>query len=267
MNSKEIADFIGQRAWLRKLGFWFIKLTTLREWYLNQAVRRVMADHKPAAFLDAGSGMGQHAIEVAAAYKLATVTGIELDAEQVHDCNVFVQQQKIPNVKFFEGDLQDYDYSSEFDAVFCSSVLEHLPDDRKAISRLHRALRPNGTLIAYVPMSEKRVLPSLERKIARQLRCENKQFPHDHVRYYQPNELAVRLTETGFNVVSKTITYGKFGRLAYDIVTTVQYSRYFKFLFPLYLALVHPFVMILMWADMQVTNKDGNGLMVIAKKV
>ncbi|MGB2475949.1 MAG: class I SAM-dependent methyltransferase [Flavobacteriaceae bacterium] len=43
-----------------------------------------------------------------------------------------------------------------FDLVLCNHVLEHVIDDRKAIRELYRVLKKGGTLIAQVPLDEKR---------------------------------------------------------------------------------------------------------------
>lgn len=38
-----------------------------------------------------------------------------------------------------------------FDSVFCSEVLEHVPDLRESISEIKRVLKPNGCLLITVP--------------------------------------------------------------------------------------------------------------------
>ncbi len=39
-----------------------------------------------------------------------------------------------------------------FDAILCSHVLEHVPDDRAAMSELRRVLRPGGWALVLVPL-------------------------------------------------------------------------------------------------------------------
>jgi SAM-dependent methyltransferase len=41
---------------------------------------------------------------------------------------------------------------SSFDLIFCSHVLEHVPNDKKAISEIYRVLKKNGTAIIIVPL-------------------------------------------------------------------------------------------------------------------
>ena len=50
-------------------------------------------------------------------------------------------------------DIQDLPYpDASFDALMCSHVLEHVPDDRRAMRELRRILRPGGWAIVMVPL-------------------------------------------------------------------------------------------------------------------
>ena len=44
---------------------------------------------------------------------------------------------------------------NSFDIILCSHVLEHIPDDRKAIRELARVLKPNGWALILVPLKGK----------------------------------------------------------------------------------------------------------------
>lgn len=49
-------------------------------------------------------------------------------------------------------DLTDIQYpEGTWDVILCSHVLEHIPDDRKAMSEMYRTLKPGGWLIVQVP--------------------------------------------------------------------------------------------------------------------
>ena len=84
------------------------------------------------------------------------------------------------------------------DLIVCSHVLEHVPNDRKAILELHRILSLRGRLLIQVPLSDsERTLedpaiqsPQDRRRYYRQ---------EDHVRLYG-NDLADRLRQGGFAV-------------------------------------------------------------------
>lgn len=95
-------------------------------------------------------------------------------------------------------DLTALDFpDAHFDAVVCNHVLEHIPDDRKALREIYRALKPGGWASLQVPMKgevtfeDPTILDPSER---------NKYFGQDdHVRQYG-SDYTQRLKETGFDV-------------------------------------------------------------------
>ena len=54
----------------------------------------------------------------------------------------------------FRSDLQDMSMVSDetYDVIICSHVLEHIQDDKKALSEMKRILKPDGKLIFLVPI-------------------------------------------------------------------------------------------------------------------
>ncbi|MEX2493386.1 MAG: methyltransferase domain-containing protein [Nitrospirales bacterium] len=51
-------------------------------------------------------------------------------------------------------DVMDIQFNDHmFDVVICNHVLEHVPDDKKAMAELHRVLKPNGWALLQVPLS------------------------------------------------------------------------------------------------------------------
>lgn len=84
-----------------------------------------------------------------------------------------------------------------FDVILCSHVLEHVPDDRKAMREFFRVLKPGGWAIMLVPMSTK---PTFEDPSVTDPKERARVFGQwDHVRQYGP-DFADRLRESGFNV-------------------------------------------------------------------
>lgn len=89
-----------------------------------------------------------------------------------------------------------------FDLILCSHVLEHVPDDRAAISELRRVLRPGGTALVLTPYRPDRPThedPSITTPLDRMVAFGQQ----DHVRVYG-NDLPERLREAGFEVDDRT---------------------------------------------------------------
>ena len=95
-------------------------------------------------------------------------------------------------------DISDIQYDDQtFDIICCSHVLEHVPDDRKAMRELCRILKLNGWAIFMVPITVDKTVedPSITDPKER-LRLFGQD---DHVRRYGP-DFVDRLKEAGFDV-------------------------------------------------------------------
>lgn len=91
--------------------------------------------------------------------------------------------------------------NNSFGAFICSHVLEHVPDDRKAMSELFRVLKPGGWGIAMVPISRK--LKEIREDLSAQTEAERWRLfgQGDHVRLYTRDGFIGRLREAGFRVL------------------------------------------------------------------
>jgi SAM-dependent methyltransferase len=96
-------------------------------------------------------------------------------------------------------DITDIQYPDEtFDVIYCSHVLEHVNDDRKAMRELHRVLRTGGWAILQVPIPTAEATyedPTITSPKARKLAFGQK----DHVRRYGA-DYKDRLEDAGFSV-------------------------------------------------------------------
>ncbi len=119
--------------------------------------------------------------------------------------------RKLPNLDYVGVDLHHHRNitikmdlpaapipSAVFDAVLCIHVLEHIPEDRRAIHEMYRVLKPGGWAGISVPIRLDQKTyedPSITLPEERE-----RAFGETvHVRYYG-NDFADRLTEAGFNV-------------------------------------------------------------------
>jgi SAM-dependent methyltransferase len=84
-----------------------------------------------------------------------------------------------------------------FDVIFCSHVLEHVSDDRRAMREFRRVLRYDGWAILLVPAVAEKTFedPSVVDPAERLRRFGQE----DHVRCYGPDYVD-RLREAGFDV-------------------------------------------------------------------
>lgn len=98
-------------------------------------------------------------------------------------------------------DIQHPDDS--FDVIYCSHVLEHVPDDRLAMRELRRVLKPGGWAVLNVPVTTDKTFedPSIKDPAER----ERVFGQHDHVRRYG-RDYQDRLVESGFHVQPYQIT-------------------------------------------------------------
>ena len=101
-------------------------------------------------------------------------------------------------------DITDITFDDNFfDLIMCTHVLEHIPDDKKAMSELYRVLKPGGLAFLNVPIfnipqtfEDPRInTPELRSKYYGQF---------DHVRAYG-QDYPQRLQEAGFEVQLFTV--------------------------------------------------------------
>lgn len=103
-----------------------------------------------------------------------------------------------PEKAMVQVDVTKISYSDAyFDAILCSHVLEHVPDDAQAIRELYRVVKPDGWALLMVPTREGTTLEDpavIDPKLRLELFGQE-----DHVRIYG-SDFPVRLQSAGFHV-------------------------------------------------------------------
>jgi SAM-dependent methyltransferase len=117
-------------------------------WYRGR--RRIIAQlidslslEPGARILDAGCGSGRNMVDLE---HLGTITGVEIADASVERARARgvgeVIQCSVTSLPFAD----DY-----FDLVVCLDVIEHIADERGALTELQRVVRPGGGLLVTVP--------------------------------------------------------------------------------------------------------------------
>jgi hypothetical protein len=122
-----------------------------------------------------------------------------------------------PSVDYLSGDISSPDAmvrlditaidqpDASFDLVYAGHVLEHIPDDVRAMAEVHRVLRPGGLALLPVPMwgATTREDPAVTEPAERERRFGQA----DHVRMYgHDGVLEERLRSVGFAVEVVDVT-------------------------------------------------------------
>lgn len=108
---------------------------------------------------------------------------------------------------------------NSFDLILCNHVLEHIPDDKKAMQELYRVLKPNGMAILQVPLDYNRHTTFEDDSITDPKERAKIFGQYDHVRIYGMDYFD-KLKQVGFNVeanqYSSTLTSQEIKRYALD---------------------------------------------------
>ncbi|WP_420577409.1 class I SAM-dependent methyltransferase [Ekhidna sp.] len=103
-------------------------------------------------------------------------------------------------------DIHDIPFEdNSIDIIFCNHVLEHVDDDRKALSEMKRVLKPGGWAILQVPFFYPLPKTTYEDKTIVTPQERERAFGQDdHVRMYG-EDYGARLAESGLKVVEERL--------------------------------------------------------------
>ncbi len=149
--------------------------------------------------LDMGCGAGRHAFEL---YRRgAHVVAFDMDADELAGVETMFGAMRLADevpadatAETVQGDALDLPFPDDhFDAIIASEVLEHIPDDMRAMRELLRVLKPGGKLAVTVPSW-------LPERVCWALSEDYHTAPGGHVRIYTRAELEAKLKSVGFKV-------------------------------------------------------------------
>jgi len=94
---------------------------------------------------------------------------------------------------------------NEFDVIFCNHVLEHIPDDTKAMQELYRVLKKGGMAILQIPQDLSREKTFEDNSITDPKERAKIFGQYDHVRIYG-RDYFDKLRSIGFRVIEEDYT-------------------------------------------------------------
>jgi len=99
-----------------------------------------------------------------------------------------------------KADICDLPFDdNSFDVIFCNHVLEHIPDDKKAMQELYRVLKKGGLAILQIPQDYSRETTYEDLSITSPEERMKHFGQYDHVRVYG-SDYFDRLRAVGFKV-------------------------------------------------------------------
>jgi ubiquinone/menaquinone biosynthesis C-methylase UbiE len=160
-----------------------------------------LALEKGERVLDSGCGMGFH-LMVMGALRDLRLTGLDSDAARLEQA-----AREGVRAELVRGDAQELPFADGcFDKVLMSEVLEHLPDDLRALREAYRVLRCGGVLAISVPHAR---FPSWWDPINASWTALGGQpirsgpiagIWSNHERLYEPEALAAAVRAAGFEI-------------------------------------------------------------------
>ena len=109
-------------------------------WKLGQGVVELLAPKPGERILDLGCGTGELTDQIAR-------TGAQVVALDASPQMLESARNRFPHIEFHQGDAQNFDLGTGFDAVFTNATLHWVPDHVAVARSVFRALKPGGRFV------------------------------------------------------------------------------------------------------------------------
>jgi len=244
-----------------------------RTWLIRREIKRSFrAAGGVLNYLDAGCGAGDFLIPFVRQFRASQFTGLDCSGTNLKVIRNFVTCKRWSGVELIESDLTQFKSGNEFDLILLASVLHYLPDSRAAIRLLADQLTEEGTLIIYVPLNYRRIMPGYSWLRDRLL--SGVDYENGKPRRVDLTVASIQadLAEAGLSADRMRYLYGPAGQVAYEITSlTILMIKRVPWILSViativYFPVVQPVVSLLQLVDYLSAPRTGNGLILIARK-
>lgn len=208
---------------------------------------------KTKKILDAGSGIGGYVLELHKKYPRAIITGGEIDRRKIVLSKKLFNELNIKNVTFKKIDIVTSRLKKNaYDLIVNIDVLEHIRPYKKVLNNFSHALRKGGYIFIHTPHNNQKRFFSF-----------TKGWHHsDHVREgFSLSALSKEVEKSGLHVVSAKRIFGPFGRISWEL------NHFFLEKSFILAGAAYPFLYLLSQLDNYITDSEGLGIVLIAKKI
>ena len=251
----KFAGLINKFPLFRRLFYTSLDMLLLRQWYVKREIKKHFSKDKPIRFYDAGAGFGQYSYFISKHFKKAKVHAVDLKTDYMDSFARYAAKHNGQDFTAQQADLTAYVPKDKFDLLLAIDILEHIENDEQVLRNFRDVLTEGGKLIISSPSTFD----------------ESAKFTEEHVRPgYSKEEIISKLESAGFRIVLFEYSYGKWGHIAW--LLTLKYpmsmlgiSKLFFLLLPFYYLLFYPLSALFMLCDLNLKNKAGTGVVVVAK--
>jgi SAM-dependent methyltransferase len=161
-----------------------------------------------AHILDTGCGNGRHSVALHAMFPSATISGT--DIKEFSDWKIFANEK----ISFHVSDATKHSEPDTYDAVVSIDMIEHIPNNQRALASFFHTLKPGGVMYLAVPCesTERYFFPQ---KYFAQFR-EWEKDEHIGEQRTLP-ELVTLLRSLGYDILLSRYSFTAFGHLAWEM--------------------------------------------------
>lgn len=149
--------------------------------------------------LDIGCGAGT--VSLYLANQGANIVGIDISRKAIDSCKKSAKALKLKDkTQFICNTIEQVKFRRKFDVIICSEIIEHIPNDKAFLKRIHKLLKKNGLLILSTP--------SINAPLYKIGLAQNFDKRVGHIRRYSRQQVSDLVKKSGFTIEEVKLTEG-----------------------------------------------------------